>query len=165
MLWQLTADSYITNTYFLVAYHENNFFSVVLSHLVNFTVRIRRVGRFCFHRCLSVQVVGTLVQGSFPGIWSQVLSGGTPVLVGSTPVLVKGTSVLARGYPSDIKPLPPPQPGQDWGIPTRTVLGYWDWGTSLRQDWGTPPPPRQNSRASTCYVAGGMPLAFMQEDF
>ena len=40
---------------------------------------------------------------------------------------------------------------------------------------GTPPPPgldgvhpppiRQSSIASTCYAAGGMPLAFTQEDF
>ena len=31
---------------------------------------------------------------------------------------------------------------------------------------GTPPPPiRQSSIASTCYTAGGMPLAFTQEDF
>ena len=40
-----------------------------------------------------------------------------------------------------------PQPGLDgWGY-----LGY--------------PPIRQNSIASTCYPAGGMPLAFTQEDF
>ena len=30
---------------------------------------------------------------------------------------------------------------------------------------GYPTPIRQNSIASTCYPAGGMPLAFMQEDF
>ena len=31
---------------------------------------------------------------------------------------------------------------------------------------GVPPPPiRQSSIASTCYVAGSMPLAFTQEDF
>ena len=37
---------------------------------------------------------------------------------------------------------------------------------STRTGWGTPPPPiRQSSIASTCYAAGGMPLAFTQEDF
>ena len=33
-----------------------------------------------------------------------------------------------------------------------------------RSGWVAPPPP-QNSRASTCYVAGSMPLAFTQEDY
>ena len=33
------------------------------------------------------------------------------------------------------------------------------------QDRTGVPPPGQNSRKSTCYVAGGMPLAFTQEDF
>ena len=40
--------------------------------------------------------------------------------------------------------LPPPPPGLD-GVP--------------------PPLIRQSSIASTCYPAGGMPLAFTQEDF
>ena len=30
---------------------------------------------------------------------------------------------------------------------------------------GVPLPPRQNSRSSTCYAAGGMPLVVTQEDF
>ena len=30
---------------------------------------------------------------------------------------------------------------------------------------GIPPPMRQSSTASTCYAAGGVPLAFTQEDF
>ena len=48
------------------------------------------------------------------------------------------------GYPGY-----PPRPGLDGG-------------------WGTPPTPtpiRQSSLASTCYPAGGMRLAFTQEDF
>ena len=59
-------------------------------------------------------------------------------------------------------------------VPSRHGMGYpWDlgWGTPLDMGWGTPrtldgvPPPRQISIASTCYTAGGMPLAFTQEDF
>ena len=60
---------------------------------------------------------------------------------------------------------------QDW-------MGYphWDWirvpplGLNLvapGQDWmgvHLPPIRREISRVSTCYAAGGMPLAFMQED-
>ena len=41
-------------------------------------------------------------------------------------------------------------------------------GTPIHPDRqrGTPIlPGRQNSRANTCYAAGGMPLAFTQEDF
>ena len=49
-------------------------------------------------------------------------------------------------------------PQQDrTGVPSdRTGLGY-----------PPPPPPRQkqNSRASTCYAAGGTPLGVTQEDF
>ena len=41
------------------------------------------------------------------------------------------------------------------GIPPRPGL----------DDRGTPPPIRQSSIASTCYAAGGVPLAFTQEDF
>ena len=77
-----------------------------------------------------------------------------------------GNSPLARtgwGTPSPARtgwgtPLakigwvPPPWPGLDGVPPTR------DW-------MGTPPSTRQSSTASTCYAAGGMPLAFTQEDF
>ena len=50
----------------------------------------------------------------------------------------------------------PPWPGLDGGL-------VWMVGGT----WGTPPPPpmRQSSITSTCYAAGGMPLAFTQEDF
>ena len=47
-------------------------------------------------------------------------------------------------------------PGLDGGGYPRSGL----WGGTL----GTPP-FRQNSIVSTCYPAGGMPLAFTQEDF
>ena len=59
-----------------------------------------------------------------------------------------------------------PQPGQD-GIPPPPVRLGWDTPPPARSRWGTPPPPHkgQNSRVSTCYAAGSMPLAFTQKDF
>ena len=82
---------------------------------------------------------GYPLPGSFPGLWSQVLSQ------------VADTPVPARGIP----------PGQEWG----TDPGQ-DWGTPLtRTGLGYPLPSRQNSRVSTCCAAGGMPLVVMQEDF
>ena len=58
------------------------------------------------------------------------------------------------GYPPDLGRGTPPDLGrgtpQTWDrVPPPTDLG-----------WGTPPP----GIASTCYAAGGMPLAFTQED-
>ena len=51
-----------------------------------FVIRIQKVihysshpkwgGRYCFHRCLSADREVPLVPGSFPGLWSHVLSGG-----------------------------------------------------------------------------------------
>ena len=64
-------------------------------------------------------------------------------------------------------------PGLDKGVP-HPRSGWW--GVPPSQDWiGYPPPPtstgwgappiRQCRLGSTCYVKGGMPLAFMQENF
>ena len=65
-----------------------------------------------------------------------------------------------------------------WGTPHQDWMGYpppsttrTGWGTPPTQVWmvggtrGTPTPMRQSSIASTCYAAGGVPLAFTQEDF
>ena len=72
-----------------------------------------------------------------------------------------------------------PLPGMDVGTPIGTGWGksHQDWivGTP-RTGWGTPTPigtgwgypfpvRRQSSRASNCYAAGGVPVAFTQEDF
>ena len=138
----------------------------------------------------------TPVPGSFPGLWSQILSQEEPggpspgwgcsVLAGSTPVLTRGTP--EQGYTS--------LPGLDSGTPQPELgypllgLGYPLAGTGILPPpartgvplWPglvylparvTPPPhpartgvpPRHNSRVSTCYVAGCMPLAVTQEDF
>ena len=70
-----------------------------------------------------------------------------------------------------------PSPSHNTSIhyPIQSLAGGYPpswpgWVTTSCQelDVGTPPPPphgRQSSRASTCYVAGSMPLAFTQEDF
>ena len=86
----------------------------------------------------------SLVPGPFLGV-TQPQTGGTPV--------------LGRWNPSSR--------GLSWGVPqARTGLGY---PLSTGQDWGTPLARtglgKQSSRVSTCYVAGSMPLVFMQEDF
>ena len=111
------------------------------------------------------------------GTPSQVWLGGDPI-----PGLARG-----RGYPiPGLDPLPP-GPGQDgvppdqvWmGYPPRPGMGYlpetWDGVPPLRPGIGYPPrpgmgyplprPPPNWDIASTCYAAGGMPLAFTQEDF
>ena len=73
------------------------------------------------------------------GISSQVWMGGYP------------------GYP------PPSRPGLDGGgYPPPAKSGWWEGYLGVP----TPPPPiRQSSIASTCSPAGGMSLAFTQEDF
>ena len=97
--------------------------------------------------------------------------------------MVGSTQVLDGGG------VPHPRCGW-WGVP-HPRFGWWRyprsgwWGGTSSQVWmvevpqvwmvgGTPvldggypgyPPIRQNSIASTCYPAGGMPLAFTQEDF
>ena len=63
-------------------------------------------------------------------------------------------------------------PVQDWMVypSSQDWMGYPSPrldGLSPIQDWmGYPPPIRRLiSKASTCYAAGGVPLAFRQEDF
>ena len=93
-----------------------------------------------------------------------------------------GGATLARsgwwggGYPGQVWMVGRgvPQPGLDGGGTQGTPMT--GWGTRLARSgwwggypgypptmtgWSTPPP----SIASTCYAAGGMPLAFTQEDF
>ena len=75
------------------------------------------------------------------------------------------------GYPPPWDGLPPPPPPSrlNQGTPHHQDLARvpsaWD-GVPPTPDvgWGTPP-TRQSSIASTCYAAGGMPLAFTHEDF
>ena len=86
--------------------------------------------------------------------------GGTPIWwLGSTPIwLIVGGGVPQLGLDGSTLP------HRDWmGYPTvRNGWGYPPVSTG----WGTPLTPLgDSSRASTCYVMGGMLLAFMQDDF
>ena len=77
-----------------------------------------------------------------------------------------------REYPHEV-------PIGGGGTPARSVwvtppppigIGWWYPLQQDRMGYPTPPSPpppprRQSSITSTCYVTGGMPLAFMQEDF
>ena len=59
-------------------------------------------------------------------------------------------------YPSPSGGVPQPQQG---GYPSPSQKRVpQDRGTPARTGQGYPPPRRQNSTASTCYAAGGMPL-------
>ena len=65
---------------------------------------------------------------------------------------------------------PPGVPPVSWmGYPSQRVPPLAGWGTPGRvSPTGVPPSrgtPHQTSTACTCYAAGGMPLAFTQEDF
>ena len=111
--------------------------------------------------------------------------GGTLVLAGGVPQCHVGKHPRA-GVPV--------WPGQDWGTPSQDRTGVspvMTWvpltrtvvippagtgvsppppkpGLGFLPRTRLPPPPqqrRQNSRASSCYAAGGMPLAATQEDF
>ena len=65
---------------------------------------------------------------------------------------------------SGLDGVPPPPIGTGWGhTPTPA---YWEWmGYSpIKTGLGYPPPRREIGRQSSC-AAGGMPLAFTQEDF
>ena len=88
------------------------------------------------------------------------LDGGVP-----RPVLDGGGGV----YPSQVMVGGVPRPGLDGGgggfpgypRPSLDGGGYLGYPPTM-SGWGYPPPP---TIASTCYAAGGMPLAFTQEDF
>ena len=126
---------------------------------------------------------------------SQVQVGGTPSSWWGYPIpgldggyLIPGPgrgdtpSSWQGGTPSSWNGVPHPR--SRWGYPG-VPPDRTGWGTPATQDWMrsppgldvvplfhpgldvvTPPPPiRLSSIASTCYVAGGIPLAFKQEDF
>ena len=92
------------------------------------------------------------------------------------------------GYPHPSIWLTGVPPSSWWGTPIWPMGGissswwmgggtpHWDWMgvppwglggvlPTVRTGWGYPPVRIQSSRASTCYVADGLPLAFTQEDF
>ena len=81
--------------------------------------------------------------------------GGTPSqdLMGVLPL-------SKTGWGTSPPPLPP---RTGWGTPH--PLSKTGWGTPPVQDWMGYLPPPPVSKASTCYAAGGVALAFTQEDF
>ena len=104
--------------------------------------------------------------------------GGVPIPRHPRQVQVRGTpSSLWGGTPPQVWMGGYPIPGLDRGR-TISQVQYWMGypPPPAITGWGNPPCPgldgvpfsppiRQSSKASTCYVAGGMPLAFTQEDF
>ena len=136
-------------------------------------------GKVIFSVCLSVHTGtggGTPVPGSFPGLWSQVLSRGyhSPRFFPRSLILsqVSGPrSFLGEGYPRPFWGYPrtgPRQgwgtPSQDWGTPPWPGLGYPLPQPGLEyplpsQDWGPPPPPGQVTLRAVGLVrfpAGGL---------
>ena len=119
---------------------------------------------------------GTPSQVQWGGGYHIQLSGGTPSQVW------EGYPIQSwpEGTPSQVQVrgiLGYPQPGMDGVPPSQNWMGYptpcQEWmgspqpgldGVPPGQNWMGYPPIRQ-SIASTCYAAGGMPLAFTQEDF
>ena len=136
---------------------------------------------------IQLMVGGTPSQvwmGGTPSCWREVPHpswlGGTPsqVWTGGVPHPRSGWGYpipsLDGGYPRvpswlGLDGVPPshdwmryPSARTGWGTP----LASTGWGTPWPALDGVPPPPiRQSSIANTCYVAGGMPLAFTQENF
>ena len=109
---------------------------------------------------------GTPYQVWLGGTSSQVWPGGYPIPgldwgYPGYPLLTRsGWGTLWPGL-DGIPPQTPPDPSPpDLGQGTPSDLG---WGTPRTWD-GVPHPPSP-SIVSTSYVAGGMPLAFTQEDF
>ena len=103
----------------------------------------------------------------FPTGVTPILSDGVPLIQvpdqgGGTLTWEGGTpSRPGKGVPPWSRPgegiPPPPPPIQTWeGVPPVQVRS---------QDGGGGSTPNWNSIACTCYAAGGMPLAFTQEDF
>ena len=89
--------------------------------------------------------------GEYPGypldqVW---MVGGTPSQVW-----------MVGGTPSQVWMVGVPYPRSGWWRVPRVTPPDQVWIVG-----GTPPPIRQSSIASTCYAAGGVPLAFTQVDF
>ena len=126
--------------------------------------------RYLFSVCLSVHISGgegVPQSGLGGGTTSQVWAGGTPsqCWLGGYPIpgLGRGEGVPhPRSGQGGTRVLP-----QTWnGVPPWT----WDWvpprpGMGYSPNLGRGIPPPTWDIASTCYAAGGMPLAFTQEDF
>ena len=139
------------------------------------TARVRTYdGRLCFHRCVSVQGAGSQVSDFWGGIPGLRFSGGVPglrFLGGGVPSLSKGKIFwhqiwldTCSDWEKKFLSRDPP--------PLSKGKNFWHqiWLHTcsdcefffLSRD---PPPPPGIARNCYGYVAGGMPLAFTQEDF
>ena len=132
---------------------------------------------------------GTPSQVQTGGTPSQVQTGGTPsqvwmgrytiLLTGGTPSKIR-TGRVPHGTPSRMGyPLSRPDwmeyplsiPGGYPGVPHHPRLDGvppWSkigWHTPLSRPWTGWGVPQGIGKVSTCYAGGGVPLAFMQEDF
>ena len=139
--------------------------------------------RYIFTLCVSPHL--DREGGGVPCLWG---GGGTPTRSGwlggvPQPGLDGGGGTPARsgwgGYPSQVWMVGGiPRPGLErWGTPLPgldggVVPGVPPWpgldggGTPASSGWwGVPQVPPPTRIASTCYAAGGMPLAFTQEEF
>ena len=125
-------------------------------------------GRLCFH---FVHHFGGGVGGTPSQVWKGLgvphpRSGRGGGRVSQPKVWMEG------GYPIPGLDGGYPIPGLDRVGGAQGTPSSPGWGTSHQQD-GVPPCPGQdgggylnwNSMACTCYAAGGMPLAFTQEEF
>ena len=135
-------------------------FDVFLYSFLFFTARIcSMTGRYCFHRCLSVNISG----GGYPiQIW---MIGGFP-----HPSLARGVPHPRSGQggtPSQVWPggVPHPRPGMGY-LPARPGMGYppdLGWGTPLDMGQGTPPdlgwgtPPDMGQGTGTPRYGTGYP--------
>ena len=117
-------------------------------------------GRYCFHTCLSVHTWGGgggyPFTGSFPGHWSQVLSGRYPSRRFSPRSFLGGTPVLV-GRGGNMNRFSPAPSRSGWGLGTPRPVQDAIPPVQVRMGVPPPPPQGQNSRASICYAACGMP--------
>ena len=89
--------------------------------------------------------------------------------VGGYPIPADGgmvnTSFLTGSFPFFPTRGLPPHKVRMWGTPSKVSTGVHPSRSGPKSGRGDVGSPSQNSTAHTCYVAGGMPLAFTQEDF
>ena len=149
----------------MVGNHTNSIFTPVYPSFVSLPPASEGWGKVIFSLCVSVN---TSTGGG--GTPSQVWIGGTPSQVWTGMGVPNHRS--GWGVPRPRSGLGGevfhPRSGQG-GTPSQVWMGGVPWGTPI-QVWivgvtPSPTPIRQSSIASTWYPAGGMPLAFTQEDF
>ena len=134
-----------------------------------FTTRIRRMGEGNIFSLFTLSGGGGGTK-SRSGLWG----GGVPQYLGWGEPHPRGGGVPQPGLDSGGEPHPRggtlARSGW-WGYTPQVRSGWWGYPPPPGQVWmvggypPTHPPTKQSSKASTYYAAGGMPLAFTQEDF